>query len=69
MMALVLTGAPEGSTEIENRIGQAIAERIVKAAKNKEDFRIYLVIPVAPAWLASPGRFEKNPAKEQESKN
>mgnify|MGYP000157304049 CR=1 FL=1 len=57
--------ATDGSEDIENRVGQALAQRIVKAAKNKEDFRIYVVIPASPG---TGGRLENNSAKEQESK-
>ena len=57
--------ATEESEEIDNKLGHTIAERIIKASKKNENFRMYLVTPV---MSGGPGKFEKNTAQQQESK-
>ena len=57
--------ATEESEEIDNKLGHTIAERIIKASKNNENFRIYVVTPVR---AGGNGAFELNTAQQAESK-
>ncbi|CAG8525275.1 11919_t:CDS:10 [Funneliformis mosseae] len=48
----ITSTGPDPSHPIKNRIGECIVERIKKAHKNKEKFRIIVVMPLLPAFEA-----------------
>lgn len=41
------------TTKIENHIGDALVERIVRAARNEEDWRAVIVIPLMPGFQST----------------
>jgi len=57
-----VTAAGENK-RVKNQIGRFLAERIVRAHQNREQFKIYVVIPCVPGMN---GRLEENTAAGQE---
>ncbi|CAN8023023.1 unnamed protein product [Ixodes persulcatus] len=45
----------QGNPYVENRIGEALFQRILKAYRNKENFRVYVVMPLLPAFEGEVG--------------
>ena len=59
----VTTTDETGENRVKNKIGLCLAKRIVQAHENKEQFKIYVVIPCVPGMN---GRLELNTAAGQE---
>ena len=57
------TQAGDAKNGAQNPIGAALANRVVKASRNNEQFKIYIVIPCVPGMN---GRLEENNAQAQE---
>ena len=58
-----VTSTGNAQTGAQNQIGRALADRVVKASRNQENFKIYIVIPCVPGMN---GRLEENNAQAQE---
>ena len=58
-----VTSTGKSQTGAQNTIGGALARRVVKAERNNENFKIYIVIPCVPGMN---GRLEENNAQAQE---
>ena len=58
-----VTSTGKSQTGAKNTIGGALARRVVKAERNNENFKIYIVIPCVPGMN---GRLEENNAQAQE---
>jgi len=46
----VTTTDPDKDMDVKNRIGYELAERIKKAHRNKQKFRVYVVLPLLPGF-------------------
>ncbi len=45
-----ITATDDGSKPVENRIGGAIVERVLRAAKNREDYQVIVAMPALPGF-------------------
>lgn len=45
-----ITATSDKQSPIKNKIGAALAERIIRAGKNEEDFKIFVIMPSVPAF-------------------
>ncbi|XP_075727869.1 phospholipase D isoform X1 [Rhipicephalus microplus] len=45
----------QGNPTVENQIGEALFQRILKAHRNKQNFRVYVVMPLLPAFEGEVG--------------
>lgn len=45
----------QGNQTVENQIGEALFQRILKAHRNKQNFRVYVVMPLLPAFEGEVG--------------
>ncbi|XP_077530546.1 phospholipase D isoform X2 [Haemaphysalis longicornis] len=45
----------QGNTTVENQIGEALFQRILKAHRNQQNFRVYVVMPLLPAFEGEVG--------------
>ncbi|XP_077493969.1 phospholipase D isoform X2 [Amblyomma americanum] len=45
----------QGNGTVENQIGEALFQRILKAHRNKQNFRVYVVMPLLPAFEGEVG--------------
>ncbi|KAM3174478.1 hypothetical protein ACTXT7_010446, partial [Hymenolepis weldensis] len=46
---------PDSSPSVRNKITQAIYDRVVRAYKEKKQFRVYIILPLLPAFKGIPG--------------
>ncbi|CAJ0762818.1 5861_t:CDS:2, partial [Entrophospora sp. SA101] len=53
VLFLVTSSNNDPNNTIKNRIGEFIVERIIKANKNNEKFRVIVVMPLLPAFEAA----------------
>ena len=53
MIWLVVTATGNEQKPIKNQIGKALAERIIRAAKNGENFKVIVFMPAVPGFAAN----------------
>ena len=58
-----VTSSDNESSRVQNQIGRFLGERVARACRDNEEFKIYIVIPCVPGMN---GRLEKNTAAGQE---